>query len=138
MTTEEIDMTTDESLLSSLSEHKVEELRLQPYSLMRQVIAADLCPIGCGGFWRAVMNVWVCTISEDQALAEHEDIKSAKKHAFVWAESRGYNYLNYKPLMETYKRQQDELVASVSARVHETLGSNGDAEEIPNDGGQPG
>ena len=104
---------------------------------MRQAIAADLCPIGCGGFWHAVMNVWVCTLSEDQALDEHDDIRAAQKHAFSWAQGRGYSYLNYKPLIDIYKRLQDELRASLGIRVHESFdGANGE-DELPNAGGQP-
>ena len=41
--TTDIDMSTDEALISALSPKRLGELELQPFSLMRQVIATRLC-----------------------------------------------------------------------------------------------
>ena len=138
--TETLDLTTDEALLSSISEHKIEELKLQPYSLMRQVVAADLMDPDSGTFWAAVMTVWVCTLSEDETLEAHADLKGSKKKAFRWAETRGYSYHNWKPLVDIYLRLQKEWAAVARVRVQQTdsLGGNGqEPDEIPNAGGQP-
>jgi hypothetical protein len=137
---ETLDLTTDEALLSSISEHKVEELKLEPYSLLRQAIAADLLDIDSGTFYSAIMTVWVCTLSEDEALEAHADFKSAKKKAFAWAEARGYSYYNWRAVVDIYVRLQREWAAVAKARVQQpdSLGGNGqEPDEIPNAGGRP-
>src|SRR6516165_8240104 len=101
---ETVELTTDEVLLESLSEHKVDELKLQPYSLLRQTIAADLCDHGSGGFFNAIMTIWVCTLSPTEALEEHTNITRAKSKAFEWAESQGYSLLNWRPIVNAYNK----------------------------------
>lgn len=128
------EMTTDESLLESLSEHRIEELKLQPYSLLRQAIASDLCDIGSGTFFSAVMTIWVCTLSPEEALEAHKDLTRAKSMAFEWAESRGYSLWNWKPLVEPYNRMIREWIAASKAKIQEDQ-LNG--EIVPNAGGQP-
>jgi gamma-glutamylcysteine synthetase len=138
--TETLDLTTDEALLSSLAEHKMEELKLYPLSLMRHTIALDLIDQGSGSFYCAVMTVWVCSLKEDEALEAHTDLKAAKKKAFAWAESRGYSIFDkhWKPLVDTYLKLMREWQAVAEVRIHksEVLGSNGEGAEIPNAGGQ--
>jgi len=131
-----LELTTDSALIGSLTEHKVDELKLEPFSLMRQTIAIDLCDRNAGVFWNAVMTVWVCTLKDFDALDAHASPKKAKVEAFKWAESRGYNHHNWRPVVDIYNRLMDEWDKSVSnVRVMQPNGSK--PEELPNDGGQP-
>jgi|SRR5215469_6565004 len=128
-----LDLDTDEALLSAISEHSLEEIKLEPFSLLRQAIATDLCDAGSGGFFNAVMTVWVCTLSDKEALKAHADAEGAKIRAFKWAEERGYNLMKCDPLIQAYKRLNDEWAAIANVRLKP--GQNGD-EPDPNAGGQ--
>jgi hypothetical protein len=133
--TETLDLTTDEALLSSLAEHELEELKLEPFSLLRQTIATDLCDRTPGSFFNAVITVWVCTLSPKEALKAHADMDTARIQAFEWAEARGYSLFNYQPLIEAYGRLEKEFAASARAHVKQEASGNGEAD--PNAGGQP-
>jgi hypothetical protein len=130
---DELDLSTDEALISAISEHPLEELKLEPFSLLRQSVATDLCDVGRGSFFNAVMTVWVCTLRPKEALEAHADAIAAKIRAFEWAEGRGYSLVSCEPLIAAYKRLNDEWAAI--AKVHLKPGSNGDAPD-PNAGGQ--
>src|SRR5215475_13041299 len=95
MNEEILDLTTDEALLSSLSEHRLadDELKLEPYSLLRQAVAAGLCGTSKTGLYNAVMTVWVCTLNPKEVLAAHENLEQSRLKAFEWAETRGYSLL---------------------------------------------
>ena|SRR5258708_2131840 len=129
---EEIDMTTDEALISALTPKQVGDIELEPFSLLRQVIAIDLCRSSSSNFFNAVMTVWICTLSPLEALKAHEDVARAQQSAFAWAEAQGYSIVNYKPLLDAYKRLNDELAASTKVRVRG--GQDGNAPK--NVGGQ--
>lgn len=129
------EMTTDDALLSSIAEHKVGDVKLEPFSLLRQSIAADLCDYGGGSLFNAIMTVWVCTLSTKEALEAHMDMTAAKEKAFEWAEKKGYSLWNWKPIVEMYNRLNREWAAAAKARVHQEDLDN--REELPNDGGQP-
>jgi hypothetical protein len=136
-TTEDLDLTTDEALLSSLSEHKIDELKLYSFSLLRQTVATDLCDLGSGSLFNAIMTIWVCTLTPEEALAAHQNLTKAKLQAFEWAEKRGYSLANYDPVLEMYKRLQKEFSAAIRNHVPKTeLNGDGDA-PVPNSGGQP-
>lgn len=132
---ETLDLTTDEALLSSLSEHRLEELKLQPYSLARQAVATGLIGSSKTGLYNAVMTVWTCTLTEKEALEAHEDLPSSRLKAFKWAEERGYSLVNWKPIIDMYVRILDEVSAATQAHVKSVSSVNGD--ELPNVGGQP-
>ena len=129
----ELDLTTDESLISSISEHPLEEIKLLPFSLLRQAIATDLCDTGGGYFFNAIMTVWVCTLGEREALRAHSNLEEAKIKAFKWAEDRGYMIGNCDPLLEAYKRLNNEWASIV--KVHPKSEGNGEGLD-PNAGGQ--
>ena len=134
-TLEEQDLTTDEALLESLTQKQVEELKLEPFSLMRQTVALDLCDRHSGPFWCALMTVWVCTLKPKDALHCHSDMDQAKLDAFAWAEKRGYNHRNWGPLIEPYNRLLTEWETSANnVRIQQP---NGNKDEVPNVGGQP-
>jgi len=133
--TEILDLTTDEALLSSISEHQLEELKLEPYSLLRQAVAGALCGRSNGGLFNAVMTVWVCTLKEREALVAYDDLEASRIKAFAWGESRGYSLHNWRPVIDTYVRLIDELRAATQAHVRPMAAGNGD--EYPNAGGQP-
>ena len=132
--TETLDLTTDEALLSSLAEHELEELKLEPFSLLRQTISIDLCDRIGGRFFNRLMTVWVCTLSPKQALRAHTDADEAKLQAFAWAEERGYSLSNSEALDKAYDRLEKEYAASFRGHIKETAGTNG--EPNPNGGGQ--
>jgi|SRR4029077_9035741 len=129
---EAIDMSTDAALISALTSKQVGEIELKPLSLMRHATSFDLFPPSCGGFFRAVITVWLCTLEPKEVLKTYEDIPSAQQRAFEWAEGRGYSILNWQPLFNVYERLYKELAASTGARVR-----GGDGNSPKNDGGQP-
>jgi len=130
---QDIEISTDEALISALTPKQVGDIELQPFSLLRQVIAIDLCRSSNSNFFNAVMTVWVCTLSPLDALKVHENIAQAQLDAFEWAEAQGYSITHYEPLLDAYKRLNDELAASTKARSRG--GQDGDAPK--NVGGQP-
>jgi hypothetical protein len=132
--TTDIAMTTDEALISALSPKRLEELELQPYSLARQTVALDICPKNGGPFCEGIITVWVCTLSETEALNCYEDITKARLDAFAWGQARGYSVFNFKPLFDIYTRLKQELAASTRAQLKS--GDDGDAPK--NDGGRAG
>jgi hypothetical protein len=128
---EELDMTTEAALISALTPKQVGPIELKPYSLMRQVIALDLCRKSSSVFFNAIMTMWVCTLETRDALSAHEDIPSAQLRAFEWAEAQGYSLTNYEPVLEFYKRLNRELGAGTQVQVR----GSGDGEVPKNDGG---
>jgi hypothetical protein len=127
---EELDMTTDQALISALTVKKVGELELQPFSLMRQLFSVDLCRKSRNSIFDAVVTVWACTLSPTETLEAWEDIPGARLRAFDWAEAQGYSILNYEPLLATYGRLNRELQVSVGARL-----KGGSEDGAKNDGG---
>jgi hypothetical protein len=128
---QELDMTSDQALISALTPKRVGEIELEPFSLMRQVIALDLCRRSSSVFFNAIMTVWVCTLKPSEALAAHEDIAAAQLRAFEWAEAQGYSMTNYEPILEFYRRLNRELGAGTRVQVR----GSGDGETPKNDGG---
>jgi hypothetical protein len=128
---EELDMTSEQALISALTPKRVGEIELEPFSLMRQVIAVDLCRRSTSVFFNAIMTVWVCTLKPSEAIAAHEDIAAAQLRAFEWAEAQGYSLTNYEPILEFYKRLNRELSAVAQVRV--TGGNDGEVQK--KDGG---
>jgi hypothetical protein len=129
--TEELEMTTDQALISALQVKKVGELELQPFSLMRQLFSVDLCRKSRNRIFDAVVTVWTCTLSEAEVLEAWEDIPQARLRAFDWAELQGYSIMNYEPLLAVYARLNRELMASAGARIKGGLSEDG----AKNDGG---
>jgi hypothetical protein len=128
-TIENLEMDTDEAVISALTPKTLEEIELKPYSLMRQVIALDLGRTAGSHFFNAVVAVWVCTLEPLEALKAHENIPAAQLQAFEWAEAHGYSLTNYEPLLAAYGRLNRELAASTNARAR---GEQGPA--LKNDG----
>jgi hypothetical protein len=116
-TVSDLDMTTDEALISALSVKKVGEIELQPFSVMRQFISVDLCYPGPQSLTNQLITVWVCTLTPKDVLKAREDVTAARLAAFNWAEAQGYSLVEYKPIIETYARLNRELTASTNARV---------------------
>jgi hypothetical protein len=131
MTEEDIEMTTEQALISALTPKQVGEITLEPFSLLRQVIALDLCRRSSSVFFNAIMTVWVCTLKPSEALAAHEDIAAAQLRAFEWAEAQGYSMTNYEPILEFYRRLNRELRPGTRVQVR----GSGDGETPKNDGG---
>jgi hypothetical protein len=141
-TTEETDIRdeirdTTEAFMSAATPKHLEELKLEPYSLMRQTIGMELAGPGSSAFFDAVVKIWLCTQDEDACLEAREDRKAARKAAFKWAESRGYSLTKkerWKPLLDLYTRLDAEIETSLEARP---APSDGDGENPKNFTGQP-
>jgi hypothetical protein len=129
----ELEMTTDEALLSALSPKNLGDIELKPFSLMRQVIAMDLGRSSGAHFFNAVVTVWVCTLDPLAALKAHADISGSQVKAFEWAEAQGYSLNNYAPLLDAYTRLNKELAAST--KVRSKVDDDGNAPK--NAGGRP-
>jgi len=118
---------TQEAFLSASTPKYLEELKLEPFSLMRQTIGMELAGLNSSAFFDAVVKIWLCTQSEAACLEAREDRTKARLAAFKWAESRGYA-LNkperWKPLLDLYNKINAEIEASVEARPAES--GNGD------------
>jgi hypothetical protein len=133
MNVEEIDMTTDEAVISALTPKQLEDgLELEPFSVMRQAVAMNLCGPGGANFFNMVMTVWPCTLSEIEVLRANRDLEKAQGAAFKWAESRGYSLANIDPLVEVYRGLNAELNAASRAQVR----GSGDGDAPKNAGGQ--
>jgi len=130
---QDIEMSTDEALISALTPKLVGDIELQPFSLARQAVAMALCQGQEAYFLNIVVTVWVCTLEPQEALKSLADITGAQMRACEWAEALGYSILHYEPIRNAYKRINDELAASTKARLRG--GQDGDAPK--NVGGQP-
>jgi hypothetical protein len=130
--------TTTEAFMSASTPKYLEELKLEPFSLMRQTIGMELAGPGSSAFFDAIMKVWLCTISDLECLAARADRDKARLAAFKWAESRGYS-LNkrerWKPLLDLYSRLDAEIETSLEARAAGT--DNGQEGESKNFIGRP-
>jgi hypothetical protein len=127
----DIAMTTDEALISALSLKRLGEIELQPFSLMRQVIAVRLGRSD-DNFFNAVVTVWVCTLSDTETLERTEDATKARLAAFAWGQEQGYSLLNYKPVMDLYAQLNRELEVSAKVAI-----AGGDNSEKKTAGGRP-
>jgi hypothetical protein len=125
---------TTEAFMSASTPKYLEELKLEPYSLMRQTIGMELSGAGSSKFFDAVIKIYLCTLSEIQCLEAREDRNQARLAAFKWAEVRGYSLRKperWEPLLNLYDRLNAEIEASTEARPE----TNGDAPK--NFTGQP-
>jgi hypothetical protein len=128
---------TTEAFLSASSPKYLEELKLEPYSLMRQTIGMELAGPGSSAFFDAVIKIWLCTQDEDACLDARDNRRKAQKTAFAWAESRGYSLTKrerWQPLLDLYTKLDAEIEASLEARAAPAEG-NGEAPK--NSIGQP-
>jgi hypothetical protein len=115
---EELEMSTDEALVSALTPKQVGDIELEPYGLMRQFIAQHLCEKN-SFYVKCVVTVWLCTLSETEVLKADEDPTQAKKDAFAWGDTQRYSQLNFEGLLDTYKRLTDEVAASYRASLRD-------------------
>jgi hypothetical protein len=128
---EEVDMTTEEALISALTPKQVNETELKPYSFGRQLLAGRLCRDVDDIYFRLVQTVWTCTLEKTEALRAMKDIEGSQLQAIDWAESQGYSLLYYKPLLDIWRRLNRELEAAANVRIRDSS----DGETPKNDGG---
>jgi hypothetical protein len=129
---QDLEMSSDEAVISALTPKQLEDgLELEPFSVMRQAVAMNLCGPGGANFFNMVMTVWPCTLSETEVLMANRDLEKAQTAAFKWAESRGYSLANIDPLVEVYRGLNAELNAASRAQVRD-----GDGDVPKNAGGQ--
>lgn len=128
---------TEEAFMSASAPKYLEELKLEPYTLMRQAIGLELAGPNASNFWDAVCRVWVCTLDEDAALDTRDDRRGARKQAFKWAEGRGYALTSqerWQPLMDLKAKLDAEVEASLAARL---APGSGNGQTPKNSTGQP-
>jgi hypothetical protein len=131
MIEEDIEMTTDQALISALTPKRVDEFELKPYSLMRQLLAMRLTRDIDEAYFNVIQTVWVCMLEPVEALRALKDIEGSQLRAVEWAEAHGYSILHYQPLLDIWRRLNRELSASAQVRVRD----GGDGEAPKNDGG---
>jgi hypothetical protein len=107
--------TTDEAFMSAITPKEINGIKLQPYSLMRQVIAMELTGIDSSPFFNAVVRSWVCTLTDEQAIQARADRTKATVEAFAWAEAQGFSFANYQPLLDVYEKLNTEIEHSSNA-----------------------
>jgi hypothetical protein len=128
-TIEEEIQTTDDAFLSASTPKHLDGIQLKPLSLMRQTIGMELSGPESSAYFDAIVKIWLCTMDDRKCLATRVDRDAARAEAFEWAESRGFTLRNYKPVLDIYKKLNDEIDA---ARVrHETP----DGDEQPKNSG---
>jgi hypothetical protein len=127
---EEID-STDTAFVSAMTTKTFDGIELQPYSLMRQMVALEITGLETTGTFEAVVHIWVCTLEPRQVMETMNDKVQAKLDAFAWAEAHGVTINNLRPLLEIYKRLNDEIRQSTRARVKD------EGSESKNDGRLP-
>jgi hypothetical protein len=113
---EDIDMSTDEALISALSPKQLGEIELHPLSLMRHTFSIELA-IGNLKFVHNLMKIWACTLSEDEILKAWSDLQGARKEAWAWADAQGYSILEHNEVNTIGTRLDQELQASTRARL---------------------
>lgn len=128
--TEEIG-STDEAFLSAMTPKTFDGVELKPYSLMRQMVALEITGLETSAMFEAVIHVWLCTLEPCQVMETMNDKVAAKLTAFAWAEEHGVQINNLKPLMDLFRRLNDEIKASSSARLKD------DGSDLKNDGRLP-
>jgi hypothetical protein len=121
----------DQAFLSAITPKEVNGVELEPFSLMRQAIAIEIAGLNTeSAFFEAVIRVWVCTLKPLDCIKAKRNRDQAVLDAFAWAEKQGFNE-NAKPLIDLYKRINDELQHSTNARS-----DNEGEPPDPNSGGQ--
>ena len=101
--------------MSAITPKEINGIKLQPYSLMRQVIAMELTGIDSSPFFNAVVRSWVCTLTDEQAIQARADRTKATVEAFAWAEKQGFSFANYQPLLDVYEKLNTEIEHSSNA-----------------------
>jgi hypothetical protein len=122
---------TDDAFLSAVTPKTVNGQELEPFSLMRQTVAMEIVGQDASAFFDAVVRVWLCTLKPREVVKARLDKEQASITAFDWAESVGYSFENWQPLLDLYKQINDEIRQSTNA-VNDKHG-----EPSPNSGGQP-
>jgi len=124
---------SDAAFLSAITPKKLDQSELYPFSMMRQSVAWSLGITGKveDGFFDAIITVWLCTKNEMEVLGAKRNKDKAIKQAFDWADEQGFTVLNFDPILQIWKKINDEIRASSNA----VLAKQGTDEK--NFGGQP-
>jgi hypothetical protein len=120
---------TDEAFVSAMTPKTLDGIELQPYSLMRQMVALEITGLEATSYFEAVVHVWVCTLEPRIAMAALKDKVQAQLDAFAWAEAHGVTLNNMKPLLDIFRRLSDEIRFSTKART-------ADEQDAPKNGGR--
>jgi hypothetical protein len=122
----------DQAFLSAVTPKEINGITLKPFSLMRQSISTEISGLDTEtAFFEAVIRVWLCTLEPIDCIKAKRNRDQAVIDAFAWAEAQGISPQNGKPLMDLYKRINDEIRQSTNAV------SENEGDRSPNAGGQP-
>jgi hypothetical protein len=128
---EEIE-TPNQAFASAITPKTLGDIELRPFSLLRKNVAYQL---GITGepenlFFDAVIVAWLMSMTDPEVAGALKDKKKAIVDAFAWAEKRGLDKDNYKPLVSLLVRIMAELDRSTD------IEANGD-QDSKNAGGPP-
>jgi hypothetical protein len=115
------EMTTDEAFLSATTPKTLNGLKLEPFTLQRQLIARELnSSPTTSEYYDQVLTVWVCTLNEEQLMNSRIDMSKAAAEAFRWAQEQGCALGKPSPLRPVYDQIMAELNAATLARAKDT------------------
>jgi hypothetical protein len=112
---EDLIHTTDEAFMSAMTPKELNGIKLEAFSLMRQVIAMEITTVESSPFFNAVVRTWICTLTPDEVMEARRDKTQAVVDAFAWAEAQGFSFNNYQPLIDLYNTINREIEKSSSA-----------------------
>jgi hypothetical protein len=121
MIEEEEIQTANQAFASAITPKTLGDIKLHPFSLLRKNVAYQL---GLSGepenlFFDAVIVAWLMSMTDVDVAGALKDKKQAVVEAFAWAEKRGLDKDNYKPLIALLGRIMAELNRSTDVEPHE-------------------
>lgn len=126
---------TDEAFASAITPKRFGDVVLEPYSLMRQMVAVEICGEDAHAVTQVIVHMWICTQKPDEVKSARKNRGRALEQAFEWAEAHGVRHLGtpaMDELIELYRQINDELRASTQLMP---AAGNGDGQK--KDGGRP-
>lgn len=127
---------TDEAFASAITPKRFQDVALEPYSLLRQMVAEEICGENSHPVTSVVIHMWVCTLGPKEVLNARGDRKAALLSAFDWAQAHGVQHPGtpaMDQLIELYRQINQELRASTRLEPAE-----GNGQEPKNAGGLRG
>lgn len=126
----------DEAFASAITPKRFKDIVLEPYSLLRQMVAEEVCGENSHPVTSVIVHMWVCTLGPREVLNARSDRKAAFLHAFEWAQAHGVEHPGSPAmdhLIELYRQINQEIRASTKLEPEE-----GNGQEPKNAGGLRG
>lgn len=126
---------TDAAFVSAGTPKSFRDITFEPYSLMRQLVASEVCGDNPHPITAVIVHMWVCTKKPDEVMAMRTTRSLALADALRWAEQSGITHPGtpaMDELITVYRQINEELHASTQVMQQD----NG--HEPKNVGGLPG